>query len=547
VDAYLRDSGGSNQDRSVARQLEALTAYCQQYQLVLRSPYQDAAKSGRTTAGRENFQRMVDTYDHPELRPVALLIWNYARFARDVDDSQLYKALFRKRGIIIHSLTDPVPEGRFSRVIEALIETANQEKAEQTAIDAADGLRSIVQQGAVPGLPPAGFMREPIITLNARTGEHRTHHRWVPDPDKVHLVKRAFDLKAMGATLKQIHNETHLYTSINSYRTFFSNQLYIGILQFGNHTIENYCEPIISLDTWNTVQKIQEHHANLQNVKNSAAHPRRRAPNPSYLLTGLARCARCGSPLYGMTSKQRNGGSYYRYACTGKKLRNNCDLQPIPAHPLEREVIANLKAFFDHPQNIQDLIDEDRAYAEAYSETRNNEIRNKQKELTLVRRSITNITNAISASGHSNAILRKLRDLEFEENDILSKIEKIKNETPELPPIITTEEIYRASRRLVDNLTSNDIAKQRSAILITTAHVKADRTSRTIIATIDLKFRSRASARESASIPEEPDGDEILEQLTTAFLPVAPMGAQRYKRSIEISFTIAPKGKPRSP
>jgi len=49
---------------------------------------------------------MIDQSQHPATRPNGIITWNYARFARDLDDSQYYKATLRKGGIVIHSLND---------------------------------------------------------------------------------------------------------------------------------------------------------------------------------------------------------------------------------------------------------------------------------------------------------------------------------------------------------------------------------------------------------------------------------------------------------
>jgi site-specific DNA recombinase len=257
--AYLRDSGGDTQDRSISRQLEAITAYCKTHGLKLVHVWKDEAKSGTTTAGRDDFTRMNRQVDTAENLPQGLLLWNYARFSRDLDDAQYYKSNIRRAGILIHSLTDPVPDGPYARFVETLIDISNEERSRQTSIDARDGLRSIVQQGAVPGTPPRGFKRQPMVTVNPRTGEERRNHRWVWDKKLLPQVRKAFKMRAAGATLFEIHKSTRLYGALNSYKTFFTNPLYIGILEFGDLVIEGYCEPMIDMDTWNAVQeKIRE-------------------------------------------------------------------------------------------------------------------------------------------------------------------------------------------------------------------------------------------------------------------------------------------------
>jgi len=55
---------------------------------------------------RHRFNEMIDQSQHPATRPTGIITWNYARFARDLDDSQYYKATLRKGGIVIHSLND---------------------------------------------------------------------------------------------------------------------------------------------------------------------------------------------------------------------------------------------------------------------------------------------------------------------------------------------------------------------------------------------------------------------------------------------------------
>src|SRR5512137_1700128 len=102
--AYLRDSGGDNQDRSIARQLESIQTYCAQHRLELVHVYKDEARSGTTTAGREAFHRMIAQSDKEEDRPAGLLLWSFSRFARNLDDGTYYKSRLRRNNIFIHSL-----------------------------------------------------------------------------------------------------------------------------------------------------------------------------------------------------------------------------------------------------------------------------------------------------------------------------------------------------------------------------------------------------------------------------------------------------------
>jgi len=127
--AYLRDSGGPSQEQSIAQQEQEIVSYYQRYHLILIKIFRDAARSGGSVSGRDEFMEMMDESEDEALRPQGLLIWNFARFSRDYNDFVYYKATLNKRGIIVHSLTDQVPSDDFAgRIVETVISLANEEK-----------------------------------------------------------------------------------------------------------------------------------------------------------------------------------------------------------------------------------------------------------------------------------------------------------------------------------------------------------------------------------------------------------------------------------
>src|SRR5512133_2385664 len=84
VFAYLRDSGGDSQEKSVKQQEDVIRAYCEQYHLVLTRIFADVAKSGGSVEKRAQFLEMIDATKKQPV-PAGLLVWNLARFSRDVD------------------------------------------------------------------------------------------------------------------------------------------------------------------------------------------------------------------------------------------------------------------------------------------------------------------------------------------------------------------------------------------------------------------------------------------------------------------------------
>ncbi|MFZ5884605.1 MAG: recombinase family protein [Chloroflexota bacterium] len=330
--AYLRDSGGPAQENSVAQQEAEIRAYCQRYKLTLTFVFKDIAKSGGSVISRDDFERMIDQTE--TIRPDGLLIWNYARFSRDENDSMFYKALLRKRGIVIHSLTDPIPNDGFGLVIESLIDFSNAEKRRQNSRDVKRGLTALVKMGFAPGKPPKGYKRVQIEIGVKRDGTPRRVSKWIPDPAAWDRVITAWKLRAEGKSYQEIQQATGLYKSINCWNTFFRNKNYLGSYTYGGVEYPDHHQPAITWEIWEAVQKIRESDPR---TKNNPRHPRR-VGTPS-LLTGYAYCLDCGSM---MTHTPGHKGKPWRCYICGKKDRQGakaCPSRRVGEKPAENAIL----------------------------------------------------------------------------------------------------------------------------------------------------------------------------------------------------------------
>ena len=98
--------------------------------------------------------RSLDENDLPD----GLVLWSFARFARDFDDAQYYKADLHRRGLVIISLADEVPDGPTGRLLEAVIDWKNDQFLKDLSKNVKRGLYDIARQGYSPGgFPPAGY------------------------------------------------------------------------------------------------------------------------------------------------------------------------------------------------------------------------------------------------------------------------------------------------------------------------------------------------------------------------------------------------------
>ena len=161
--ARTRDSGGINQQESVASQRRAIKDYCHRHRLVLVYFFADEEKVSSTTVGRDALEDLLYMAKQ-EPHPVeGMIFWSLARLARDQLDSQFIKIDLRRRGYVIHSMTDDIPDGEFAPVVEALIDWKNERLLKYLSKEVKRGLADLAKKGFAPGgFPPRGYLAEKV-------------------------------------------------------------------------------------------------------------------------------------------------------------------------------------------------------------------------------------------------------------------------------------------------------------------------------------------------------------------------------------------------
>lgn len=414
--AYLRDSGGDGQEQSVPQQKAEIEAYCLRHNLTLVHIFADVARSGGSVIGRDAFNDLVDMVKDPDMCPRGLLLWNFARFARELDDSSYYKALIRKQGVTIHSLTDPIPEGTYGRVVEVIIDITNEEKRRQTSRDVKRALSALVRQGfASGGFPPRGYKAEEVIIGNKRDGSPRKVSRWVPDPKLGDLARLAWTLRSQGKSYGEIQEATHglLYSSKSCWPSFYTNKTYLGIGKCSDLEIPDHHPALVDQTTWDAVQKIQAAHPKHGKSCNSA-HPRR-VGSPS-LLSGSAVCIHCGEALFYTRANTQEGRNFtWPYYLCGKKSRygwKHCEARMINAAAAENNILDVVLNRILTPDFIQALLAETRAQL---SDTTiiDREIELLEKQIKDTHRAIQNLLDLAETYG-AQAAGERLRAREAE-------------------------------------------------------------------------------------------------------------------------------------
>ena len=117
-----------------------------------------------------------------------------------------YKSDLRRRGIIVHSITDEIPKVHTLTLSRWMIDTTNEEKSRQTSHNTNRGLAQRTLAGYVQGggTPPRGYRAVREIISSHRDGSSRIGTKWEIDPDNGPLVTMAFKIARQGKSLMRL-------------------------------------------------------------------------------------------------------------------------------------------------------------------------------------------------------------------------------------------------------------------------------------------------------------------------------------------------------
>ncbi|MFQ5875335.1 MAG: recombinase family protein, partial [Dehalococcoidia bacterium] len=286
---------------------------------------------------RPVFQEMVRLAKRKPLPFEVILVWKLSRFARNREDSILYKALLRKHGVRVISINEPIEDTATGKFFEAIIESMDELYSASLAQEVTRGMREAASRGfLVSARTPFGYRRAKV-----KDGT-KERSKLAPDPDTDWVVRLIFGMAQGGMGVKEIVRELNR-RGIQSPRgkrwgrgrvyEILTNEQYTGTLLWGRqgkYHKEMGLEPVRVQNAWPALvdeQAVRDVQAQLRSREPKAIHPRRTAS--SYLLSGLLKCGLCGASMMGHAAKS---GRYQYYLCATayRNGREACLATPLP-------------------------------------------------------------------------------------------------------------------------------------------------------------------------------------------------------------------------
>ena len=301
--AYIRVSTDDQIEYSPDSQLRAIQNYAEKngYYLPEQYIFMDEGISGRTVGKREGFKHMIALAKSKPTPFETILVWKYSRFARNREDSVVYKSMLRKQcGIDVVSISESTGDDKMSILFEAMIEAMDEYYSINLSEEVKRGMTEKAKRGGVLGGAPFGYKVE--------------NGQYVIVESEATVIKEAFRDYLAGSgflTIAKKFNaigvKTHRGSAIEN-RTieyWLNNPTYIGKTRWNptgktsrDYTNKNVIisdgthEPIIDDELWNAVQqKLREDKARYK------SHMRKPQKGMSYWLNGVLRCGKCGATL----------------------------------------------------------------------------------------------------------------------------------------------------------------------------------------------------------------------------------------------------------
>ena len=349
--AYVRVSDERQDEYSPDSQLKKIreNAAKDGYFIPDEYVFYDDGISGKSVKRRDDFNRMIaiaKEKDHPFDR---IYVWKFSRFARNQEESMVYKNLLQKKGVSVKSVSEPVPEGPFGSLIERIIEWMDEFYLINLGVEVTRGMNEKVSRGE-PAVPaPFGY-------LNAEK-------TYIPDDESgaADVVREIFQRYADGEKQREIAvslGQRGIRTDRGNMPEnrwidyILWNPAYIGKIRWTpdgskvvskrDYTNENIqiidgnWQPLISMELWEKVQGML--------AAQKKAYPKyaKRQQPIQYMMKGLVRCSACGGTLAMSANGSKKSPARYLQCCNYAKGRchtSHC----ISAPKVENAFILGLR------------------------------------------------------------------------------------------------------------------------------------------------------------------------------------------------------------
>jgi DNA invertase Pin-like site-specific DNA recombinase len=318
---YIRVSTDDQIEYSPDAQKRLLMEYAEKHHMLVTNEFIfiDDGISGKKAEKRPQFQHMIGLAKSKEHPIDVILVWKYSRFARNQEESIVYKSLLKRNNVDVISVSEPIIDGPFGTLIERIIEWMDEYYSIRLSEEVLRGMTEKALRGEYQAAAPFGYeMKDNQLVIHEENAE---------------IVRTIFDMylnKSKGfLTIAQYLNSLGIVTNRGNkfenrtIRYIIQNPIYKGWTRWNPNgkvdlrmqanmdtemiIVKGTHEPIISEEVWESANDnlLKEFHPRINRSQTMMSH----------WLSGVLVCSNCQGPI---VSGGKSGGFQCNAYAKGK-------------------------------------------------------------------------------------------------------------------------------------------------------------------------------------------------------------------------------------
>lgn len=344
--AYIRVSTEDQLEFSPDSQIKKIKKYAKEhgYELPEKYIFMDKGISGKSVKNRPEFIKMIEKAKIvPKLFDV-ILVWKFSRFARNREDSVVYKSMLKKKfDISVVSVSEHLSSDPTSILIEALLEAMDEYYSINLAQEVKRGMNEKFLRGGTINAPPFGYKKGDFAFEEDKNDSKVVKMIFEDFLNGYSLRSIAIKLGNLGVCTKRGNR-----FDVRSVKYILTNPVYIGKLRMkkGKNDLSKFNlvngmhKPLISKSDFEKVQKRLKYRENL-NLESGKKN--------IHMLSDLVFCSGCGSKL--TVCSKNNFLQCYKYSkglckishgVSIKKMRDAI-LKKIKDDIGDEQIVINIK------------------------------------------------------------------------------------------------------------------------------------------------------------------------------------------------------------
>ena len=285
---YIRVSTEDQAELSPDAQKRLLLDYAKKNDIIVPGDFVfTESVSGRHAQKRPEFQKMIAMAKQPSHPIDAILVWKFSRFARNQEESIVYKSMLKKDQVDVISVSEPLVDGPFGTLIERIIEWMDEYYSIRLSGEVLRGMKEKALQNGYQTSPCLGYAAvghgKPFVINEA---EYAIVSYVMDLYDNKNLDETAIARRCNDLGYKTRRGNPFERRTIDR---ILQNPFYCGVVRWNGVEFEGTHEIRLSKERYEKRQKLIT--ARKRPIKS------RNVSACKHWLSGLLKCSVCGATL----------------------------------------------------------------------------------------------------------------------------------------------------------------------------------------------------------------------------------------------------------